>query len=157
MTEFHFEYKKTTISALPEPIQQLIYLAADATKKAYAPYSNFLVGAALQMDDGTTAIGANHENASFPAGICAERALLGGLDMGSNHKVKAIAISYNSQGDHTAALSPCGICRQTILEVQLHQGAPIAIYMCSPDGDVIVVDDASYLLPFHFSRKNLDM
>ena len=96
MQQFTFPYQQSLKSHLPEAIQQLITAAETATDKAYAPYSNFKVGAALVQQDGTVLTGANHENAAFPAGICAERALFGGLDMGSGNKVIAIAIAYKT-------------------------------------------------------------
>lgn len=136
--------------------QDLISAAEAATDKAYAPYSKFKVGAALLLTDGSIITGANHENAAFPAGICAERAALGVHDMEGPNKVKAIAIAYKTSHEQShPPLAPCGICRQSILEAQLHQGTPIAVYMSSPDGEVIMVEDASYLLPFHFSSQYL--
>jgi cytidine deaminase len=156
MQQFGFAYQQALKAQLPAHIQELITAAEQAADKAYAPYSNFKVGAALVQDDGRLLTGANHENAAFPAGICAERALFGALDMGSGKKVKAIAIAYKTEkGEHHPPLSPCGICRQTILEAQLHQQQPIAVYMSSPDGQVILLEDASYLLPFHFSSEYL--
>lgn len=156
MQEFGFPYQQSLKTQLPSHIQDLIAAAETAADKAYAPYSNFKVGAALVQGDGNVLTGANHENAAFPAGICAERALFGALDMGSGNKVTAIAIAYKTEkGTHHPPLAPCGICRQTILEAQLHQQQPIAVYMSSPDGQVILVEDASYLLPFHFSSEYL--
>lgn len=156
MQQFAFPYQQSLKTQLPQPVQDLIDAAVAAADKAYAPYSKFKVGAALLQNDGTILTGANHENASFPAGICAERAVLGGLDMDSGNKVVAMAIAYKTEkNERHPPLSPCGICRQSILETQLHQQQPIAVYMCSPDGEVIQVEDASYLLPFHFSSEYL--
>ncbi len=156
MQQFGFPYQQSLKAQLPPHIQDLISTAELAADKAYAPYSDFKVGAALIQADGTVLTGANHENAAFPAGICAERALFGALDMGSGNKVTAIAIAYKTaKADNHPPLSPCGICRQTILEAQLHQQQPIAVYMSSPDGQVILVEDAGYLLPFHFSSEYL--
>lgn len=136
--------------------QQLITTAEQAAERAYAPYSKFKVGAALLLTDGSIITGANHENAAYPAGICAERAVLGVHDMDGAAKVRAIAVAYKSaNGDPHPPLAPCGICRQSILETQLHQAAPITVYMSSPDGEVVMVEDASYLLPFHFSSAYL--
>jgi cytidine deaminase len=141
---------------MPKEAQDLISSAESAADKAYAPYSKFKVGAALLLTDGTIITGANHENAAFPAGICAERAVLGVHDMDGPAKVRAIAIAYkNTSDDPHPPLAPCGICRQSILETQLHQGTPIAVYMSSPDGEVVMVEDASFLLPFHFSSDFL--
>jgi len=156
MQQFGFPYQQSLKAQLPAHIQTLISAAEAAADTAYAPYSNFKVGAALVQTDGTILTGSNHENAAFPAGICAERALFGSLNMGSGNKVLAIAIAYKTENkDRHPPLSPCGICRQTILEAQLHQQQPIAVYMSSPDGQVILVEDASYLLPFHFSSEYL--
>ncbi|XZF14209.1 cytidine deaminase [Chitinophagaceae bacterium MMS25-I14] len=155
MEQFQFAYQRTLISQLPLQIQGLIEAAQKATEKAYAPYSNFKVGAAVLLTDNTILTGANHENASFPAGVCAERAVLGNIDMDSANKVTAIAVAYKSESNIQQPLSPCGLCRQTILEVQLHQQLPIALYMTSSDGQVIVVEDAKYLLPFFFSNDFL--
>lgn len=156
MQQFGFPFQQSLKTQLPPAVQELISAAEQAADKAYAPYSNFKVGAALVQTDGTMLTGANHENAAFPAGICAERALFGSLDMGSGNKVLAIAVAYKTDSKEThPPLAPCGICRQTILEAQLHQHQPIAVYMCSPDGQVIMVEDASYLLPFHFSSAYL--
>ena len=156
MQQFAFPYQQSLKSQLPAHVQDLITAAESAADKAYAPYSNFKVGAALIQTDGTMLTGANHENAAFPAGICAERALFGGLDMGSGNKVVAIAIAYKTvKKESLPPLSPCGICRQTILEAQLHQQHPIAVYMSSPDGQIIMIEDASFLLPFHFSSQYL--
>lgn len=155
MEQFHFSYTSAYVSEMSAGVQELIAAAVDATGTAYAPYSNFKVGAAIRMSDGTLKAGANHENASYPAGICAERALLGSVNMNEGPTVLAMAIAYKSPGDFHQPLSPCGICRQTILEVQLHQQTPIEIYMCSPDGMVIHLEDARHLLPFYFSNEYL--
>lgn len=156
MQQFDFPYQQSLKSQLTQAGQDIVSAAELAAGKAYAPYSGFKVGAALLLASGEVITGANQENASFPAGICAERAALGALNMDQGHKVSAIAISYKTskEGRHLP-LSPCGICRQSILEVQLHQRSPITVYMSSPDGDVIMVEDASFLLPFHFSADYL--
>lgn len=156
MDQFSFPFQRSQAAQFPQQVQALIAAANAATAKAYAPYSKFKVGAAVLLNDDTILTGANHENASFPAGVCAERAVLSSLDMDGSQKVKAMAIAY--QPEHEAQhppLSPCGICRQTILEVQLKQQQPITIYMTNPAGEVIMVEDASFLLPFHFSSDYL--
>ena len=156
MQQFGFPYQRTQKSLLNDEAQHIIGAAEAAASKAYAPYSGFKVGAALLLASGEIITGANHENASFPAGICAERAALGALEMDESHRVQAIAVAYKTaKAAQHPPLSPCGICRQSILEAQLHQGSPITVYMSSPDGEVIMVEDASYLLPFHFSSEFL--
>lgn len=156
MQQFAFPYELSLKSQLPEEARALIGAAEAAAGKAYAPYSRFKVGAVLLLADGSTIAAANHENAAFPAGICAERAAIAQHNMYAKIAIVAIAIAYKSgNGKEDAPLSPCGICRQSILEAQLHQGSPIRVYMAAPDGEVILVEDASYLLPFHFSGKFL--
>ncbi len=156
MPTFSFPFESSQKDSLPAEIQQLIHAAETATGQAYAPYSHFKVGAALLRNDGRMLHASNQENASFPAGICAERALLAMHDLNSKKWITALAVSYQpASGAGGQPLSPCGICRQSILEVQLHQGKPIAVYMCAPSGRVVFVADAALLLPFHFSSAFL--
>ncbi|RYZ53090.1 MAG: cytidine deaminase [Sphingobacteriales bacterium] len=156
MQQFAFPFQHTTVNKLPSDVQALIVSATEATAKAYAPYSHFKVGAAVLLEDGSVLLGSNHENAAYPAGVCAERAALSVLDMNDKtHRVKAIAVTYLGGDEHGKPISPCGICRQTILEVQQWQDHPIAVYMCNPDGEVIMIEDAGYLLPFSFGSEFL--
>jgi len=156
MQQFAFPYELSLKPQLPSATQDLLDAAESAAEKAYAPYSRFKVGAALLLTDGRVLTAANQENAAFPAGICAERAVLSMHHMEGPEKVYAIAIAYMAaNASQQTPLAPCGICRQSILELQLHQGRPITIYMSAPDGEVIMVEDASYLLPFHFTGKYL--
>jgi cytidine deaminase len=156
MEQFVFEYQHITQSTLSPTIVQLVTMATEATESAYAPYSQFKVGAAVLLENGNILTGSNHENASYPVGICAERSILSTLNpLYAHHKIKAIAVSYKSEQKNASALSPCGMCRQAILEIQLAQKSPIEIYMCSPSGAIIHVPDASYLLPFYFSNAML--
>ena len=157
MEQFQFPFQKALKSELPAGVQELIKAAEQAAAKAYAPYSKFKVGAALLLQDNSILTGSNHENAASPVGICAERSVLASLDMSDkSHKVTAIAVTYNPNGNNSNPLSPCGICRQSIIEVQEWQDAPIAVYMCSPDGMTIMVEDASFLLPFSFGAGHLN-
>src|SRR5690606_31401052 len=157
MEQYHFNYLLTQTSELPEDIQVLIQSANTAAQTAYAPYSHFKVGAAVLLENGKILTGSNHENASYPAGICAERAALSHLNMNpEGSKVKAIAVAYDSGAAMDKPLSPCGICRQTILEVQQWQQKPIAVYMTAPDGKLIAVENAEYLLPFSFGSDFLN-
>jgi cytidine deaminase len=156
MEQFQFTFRQVQKGELSSEIQQLIDAAAAATERAYAPYSKFKVGAAILMNDGSIHVGANQENASYPAGICAERAVLSSLNLNdTDKKVVAIAVTYEPHGNEDKPISPCGICRQYMLEVELHQATPIAVYMCSPDGQVVYVEQAGHLLPFFFSNEHL--
>ena len=145
MEQFSFSYQKSTVAQLPIAIQNLIKASEAVARHAYAPYSNFKVGAAALLADGSTRACANHENASYPAGTCAERGLLAHINpTEKQEQIQAIAVSYISDAKTQTPLSPCGICRQTILEQQLAQDSPIAIYMCSTDGHVLFVADATH-------------
>ena len=157
MQNFQFPYERSLKTQLPEHIQELITQAEDIAERAYAPYSNFKVGAALLLTNGSIVTGNNHENAAYPVGICAERAALSALDMSdSANKVIAIAVTYKpTQSTHNQPVAPCGMCRQALLEVQQWQGMPIAMYMYGPDGHVIYIENAQYLLPFTFGSGDL--
>jgi cytidine deaminase len=156
MDVYNFPYQHYLKNELPEEMQKLADAATAATELAYAPYSKFKVGASVLMSDGTILSGANQENASYPIGVCAERAVLAGIHVSEDYKVKAIAVTFTSDapvGDNPIA--PCGMCRQSILEMQHRQDSPIAIYMCGPGGKVIMIEDAEFLLPFSFGSKDL--
>jgi cytidine deaminase len=157
MSQFQFSYQIIPFSQLPTEIQELVKPATEAASQAYAPYSHFKVGAAVLLNNGTIITGCNHENASYPAGVCAERAALSSLNMHDKTKtVTAILITYKTQKNNTKPITPCGICRQTILEVQQWQNAPIKIYMCSPKEEkVLVVENAAHLIPFAFGSDYL--
>lgn len=145
--------------ALPSEDEALLRAAEEAVVLAYAPYSGFSVGAALLLADGTVVRGSNQENASYPAGICAERvALSTASSLHPGVEIKAIAIAYShtkqqKQGD--LVLSPCGICRQSLLEKVRQQHAEFRVIMSSPGGKGIIVNQVADLLPFAFSGDHL--
>ena len=135
----------------------LLSEARSATQFAYAPYSNFHVGAAARLVNGEIVTGTNQENASYPAGICAERSLLSAA--ASNHPgvaIETMAVTYhNLKGDSNAPVSPCGICRQVISEFQNRFEKPIRIILSGMEGKVQVIENAGYLLPLAFSSADL--
>lgn len=156
MDSYTFPYQQYLKAELPAEMQELVSAAEAATGKAYAPYSNLKVGSAILMTDGKIVAGSNQENASYPVGICAERAALSGVAVDEQNMVKAIAVSYlGGEGEGQKPIAPCGMCRQSILEMQHRQGFPIAVYMCSPAGQVIMVENAEHLLPFSFGSDDL--
>lgn len=156
MDLFSFPFQRTLLAQLPGQVQRLIAAARAAAQHAYAPYSKLKVGAAVLLNNDTLFTGTNQENAAFPAGLCAERVVLGQLTLDGSQKVKAIAIASGAPADSQAApLSPCGICRQALLEVQQQQQQPIILYLTNPAGEVIIIEDATYLLPFHFNSEQL--
>ena len=96
----------------PEVWEQLRARAASAMERAYAPYSNFRVGAALLAADGTVVEGCNVENAAFPAGSCAERVAVGAAVARGLREFVALAVVTES----TEPTPPCGVCRQVLME-----------------------------------------
>jgi cytidine deaminase len=101
-------------------------LALEAMESAYAPYSSFQVGAALETEDGRRFTGCNIENASFPVTICAERVALGAAVAQGARRFRRIAVAAN--GPEPA--SPCGMCRQALAEF----GLDLEIIGVTPDG-----------------------
>jgi cytidine deaminase len=135
----------------------LLQAAREATRHAYAPYSHFRVGAAAQLTNGVVLTGSNQENASFPAGICAERTLLSVAS--AQHPGMAIdtlAISYhNENGISDQPISPCGICRQSLQEFEQRTGGIIRLILAGLEGKVLVISSASLLLPLGFTADKL--
>ena len=128
--------------------EQLIQEAFKAMKNAYAPYSNYHVGAAIVTNDGHVIYGANIENASFGATNCAERsAIFAAYSLGYRKAdIKAIAIV--SDGDRIG--TPCGICRQVLSEL-LNQDTPIYLSNGKDTMDTTI----SELLPMQFSETDV--
>ena len=137
--------------------RELLEQARAVTKKAYAPYSNFRVGAAAVLTDGTIVTGTNQENASFPVGICAERVLLSSIvSQFGPTGISAMAISYdNVNGVSESPISPCGICRQSLAEYEDRTRQPIRIILSGMKGEVYIVEKAYQLLPLTFSALNM--
>ena len=135
----------------------LLTEARSATQFAYAPYSNFNVGAAGRLANGEIVIGSNQENASFPAGICAERVLLSSVaSQHLNVTLDTIAISYNNlKGKSDSPISPCGICRQSLAEYQQRTKSPIRLILSGMEGKVQIIENAGQLLPLAFGSEDL--
>ena len=156
--KYEFQYEiYDDISQLTEQDAWLLREARAVTEQAYAPYSNFHVGAVAILENGEVVAGTNQENASYPVGICAERVLLGSVAT-SHPKVpiKSIAISYNSEevkSDHP--ISPCGMCRQALLEYETRLKKPIRLILGGMEGKVFIIKTASLLLPFAFTSNEL--
>ncbi|MCJ7420475.1 cytidine deaminase [Sphingomicrobium astaxanthinifaciens] len=141
--------------------QELIARARGAALKAYAPYSGFSVGCAIESVDGEIVTGANLENACYRLGLCAEQSALTtaqhafGLD-----KVKRIAVAGgDGSGDALAGaapVTPCGGCRQAILEAAHLAGRDIVILAASGDGEAVERLTIEAILPHGFGPKNLE-
>ncbi|GAC1586181.1 MAG: cytidine deaminase [Ginsengibacter sp.] len=146
-----------SIDELNEADAFLLSEARSATQFAYAPYSNFLVAAVGKLQNGEVVIGTNQENASYPAGFCAERSML--ATASSVHPgiaVSTIAITYNNlKGSSNKPASPCGICRQSLAEHSHRFNLPIRLILSGMEGQVQVIENCLDLLPLRFGADDL--
>lgn len=151
---FNFGYiRYNSIDELDSVRQKLIKKAIAAGKKAYAPYSNFRVGASVLLENDEIISGNNQENASYPVGICAERTLLSYVHANyPDLKKKILAVTVL---DTDLEASPCGLCRQTILEYETLQKRAIEILLHSRSGTILQISSGKFLLPLHFDSKSL--
>ncbi len=135
----------------------LVEASIEACHQAYAPYSNFHVGAAVQLENGSVVSASNKENASFPAGTCAERNVMNYAgDQHPGERLVRMALSADPKSfEMTGVLAPCGICRQVICELEKVQGSAIELLLHSPSGKVLIVPSGKDLLPFHFYLPQL--
>lgn len=150
--DIHTSLKVYTPEELPAEEQALIEAARQATLRSYAPYSHFSVGAAALLTDGTIVTGTNQENVAYPSGICAERTTL--FYANSQYPdlpVKALAIAARgSDGKEVhPPITPCGACRQVMLETENRFGHPMKVLLCGV-GQIYVVESARSLLPISF-------
>ncbi|MFZ2287094.1 MAG: cytidine deaminase [Bacteroidales bacterium] len=144
------------IGELPVSDRKLAEEAVAAASGAYAPYSRFMVGAAILLDDGTIIRGANVENAAFPSGSCAEKTALSYTvaNQGSKRSV-AIAIAALSEDKLTPEpVPPCGNCRQMLIEEEQRLGTPIKVILAGEKA-VTVLASCQSLMPLSFTRSNL--
>jgi|SRR5690554_1849636 len=146
-----------SISELPTNIQELMKRAQQIRDTAYAPYSNFSVGAAILLDSGEITVGSNQENAAYPSGLCAERVAV--FHCGAvfpNQSMVAMAITAKSLNHQlNEPIGPCGSCRQSLSEYEQKQKSPIAIYFMGETGSIIKVASVKDLLPLGFDSKYL--
>ncbi len=137
--------------------QILFREAREATRTSYSPYSNFCVGAALRLEDGTIVRGSNQENAAFPSGLCAERtAVFTAAVQHPGKRIDTIAIvACPAESRQFVPISPCGSCRQVLLEYEQKQGSPMRVLMDGENDQVTVFPSAAALLPNGFSAEHL--
>lgn len=148
------EYQNDELHLLPEQTQQLIQLADENLKNAYAPYSNFEVSAVLQLSNNEIIKGTNQENAAYPSGTCAERvAVFYANSKYPNEKIKEIIITTTK--NNQTPLSPCGSCRQALIEYEKKQQTPIRVVLKSGKSAIWVFNSIADLLPFAFDASQL--
>jgi len=160
MKEKKFEFSFDVYDSIEElnaNDKQLLIEARNVTDQAYAPYSNFHVGAAARLSNNKIVTGTNQENASYPIGICAERVLLSAVSsLYPGVPIEAMAVSYQSKkvkSDHP--ISPCGMCRQALQEFEGRTSNPIRLILGGLEGKVYVINSVSQLLPLAFSSEEL--
>ncbi|HLG03250.1 MAG TPA: cytidine deaminase [Bacteroidia bacterium] len=144
---------------LTQEDRELLAKARSAAASAYAPYSNFFVGAAVRHSGGAVVSGNNQENAAYPSGMCAERTAVYYAGANApNVVIEAVAVhGYNGRATEDNPVSPCGACRQALLEYEEKQGSPIRIILGGKTGKVLVIDSIKDLLPLSFGSKNQDL
>lgn len=155
---YHFTYEVyESVDELDKEDAWLLNEAREVTAAAYAPYSNFNVGAVAKMANGEIVAGTNQENASYPVGLCAERVLLSSAaTLYPNIAIDSIAISYNNNnGESNHPISPCGICRQSLVEYEERTKQPIRLILSGMEGKVFIVEKSGLLLPLSFGSTDL--
>ena len=153
-TEFTIYASK---EGLKEDVQELFKAAETARKNAYAPYSKFLVGAALKLENGEVITGSNQENAAYPSGLCAERTAIfyAGAQF-PNQKILKMAISAGLQEKAPdRPIPPCGACRQALVEYEERQNIPIELYFMGTEGQVAYSKSVENILPWIFDKNVL--
>lgn len=155
--DIHITIQRAAYDELSATDRRLVDLAIESTANSYAPYSNFHVGAALLLSDGTTFIGANQENAAYPSGLCAERtALFAAQAQHPDLSVRTLAIAARgATGELTEEpVTPCGACRQAALEIEERGGEPIRILLYGTRA-VYIAASVKDLLPLSFTKNDL--
>ena len=154
MKQIEFSYTLSVLSwsELPEKAKKAIEAAKEASERAYAPYSHFQVGAAVLLADGTVVTGNNQENAAFPSGLCAERiAVFSANSLYPEQPIRILAIAAQSQGKfQPKPVTPCGSCRQVLLESEKRQDKEIEFYFYGTE-EIYYVKGTESLLPLSFS------
>ncbi len=148
------EIEIAQLAELSETDRQLIEMAIEATQNSYAPYSHFSVGAAILLKNGKMIKGCNQENAAFPAGICAERsAIFAAGAQYPDQPIMTLAIAArNAKGNLTEEpVSPCGTCRQVIIETETRFQQPVRIMLYGKH-HIYIIDGIQQLMPLSFTE-----
>lgn len=148
-------YRIYQFDELCEADRRLLEEARRATYRSYAPYSHFSVGAAVQLADGTVVTGCNQENAATPSGLCAERTTL--FYANARHPEQAVdtlaIAARNERGEFLPRpISPCGACRQVMLETERRFGRKMRILLYGTEG-VYELEGVESLLPLCFDAS----
>ncbi|MFO8068251.1 MAG: cytidine deaminase [Bacteroidales bacterium] len=150
-------YEVDNIEELSEKERELVETAKQMTFNSYAPYSEFYVGSAVLLENDKIVKGSNQENAAYPSGICAERvAVFSASSQYPDVVIKTIAVAArNPRQAMDYPISPCGSCRQVLLEFELKQKQPIRILLTGESGKIFIIEKAADLSPISFSADDL--
>lgn len=145
------DYDFCSLEELDSRERMAVEKAREATRNSYAPYSHFHVGAAVLLGNGKIVIGANQENAAFPSGLCAERtAVFAAQANYPDEPILVLAIAASdANGLRHRPVSPCGACRQVILEIEDRYKQPVEILLSGLDG-IYRFKTVKDLLPLSF-------
>jgi cytidine deaminase len=150
--QFPYTYQELSEEELSEADRQLWEQAKAARAASYSPYSQFAVGAALLMENGEVVLGTNQENMAYPSGLCAERVALyaAGVRFPSVG-IRALAVcAAPAASMQLVGASPCGSCRQVMLEFEHRQQKPFRLLFMHEPGKLIIADSCQSLMPFAF-------
>lgn len=150
------DFKVYQLEELPLADQNLIAQAKEACKTSYSPYSNFAVGAAARLENGTVVTGSNQENAAFPSGLCAERTTLFYANSTyPDQGVETLAVAAYTNGHYLdSPIPPCGACRQVILETEKRYNNPIRILLYG-EKEIYECEGIRHLLPLSFTSGDM--
>ncbi len=156
--QFNAEYQVyENEQKLPLAARELLAQAKKACDTAYAPYSNFKVGAAAQLENGAIVLGSNQENAAYPVTICGERnAIFAASVQYPEVPIVAVAITVRTQKQNLQKpVPPCGSCRQAMYEYELRHQQPIQLILQGDTGEVYIIDSIKDILPLFFDPSYL--
>ena len=151
--EWNFKYEVLEIIDLSEQEEKLFESAKLAREQAYAPYSDFLVGCSVLLENGKIYTGNNQENAAYPSGLCAERTALYWVGANFPKEIIKKILIIGGPRNHAKTdiiVPPCGSCRQSILEYETKQHQSIEMYFANLDGTIFKTKCVRDLLPFSF-------
>ncbi len=146
--------QECTLEELSAEERHVVELAIEATERSYAPYSNFHVGAAVLLDNGVEIMGCNQENAAFPVGLCAERtAIYAAGAQYPNVPVNVLAIAARGTDGELVAepVSPCGSCRQVMVETEHRSGRELVILLHGRNR-ILRINGIRELMPLTFTE-----
>jgi cytidine deaminase len=138
--------------------KKLVDLSKKQVEKGYAPYSEFFVGAALELENGEVFAASNQENSAYPSGLCAERvAMFYANAQYPDTPVKTLAIAAFTNGEFLKhPISPCGGCRQVLLETEMRFDKDITIILFGTD-QIYIINNVKQMLPLCFDKSSLNM